>query len=363
MSDRIKLENLLSDDSFVRFIKGKTTGDEQAYWERWAENDPVHQNLLEQAHSLIRLTARQEHVIPDPEVEWKHLQRTVKNISRSTEYQNEPKESASGKGRAYWSLLTAAAVLIVITAGLLLNFGNSAGSDPMQGAQQVHSNSEHHTGFGEKAYLHLPDGSRIVMNANSHLTYLKTVNNTEGETRIEVFLEGEALFDISSEGEDARMRTFQVHTPHGNVEVTGTVFWVESTDHFTRTVLEEGEVKVHKELGSDAELPASLVLKPGDMAQFSQRHDLIEVKKVNTKLFTSWALNIWTFDQTPVREIAERIEKVFGRKVEISAASLKDKTLSGTIRSDNLQLIKEGLSEVLKEEVSEVGGTIYIGAR
>src|SRR5690625_7177163 len=91
------------------------------------------------------------------------------------------------------------------------------------------------------------------------------------------------------------------------------------------------------------------------MARFSQSNDLIEVKQLTTKIYTSWITNVWTFDQTSVEEIALRIDKVFGKEVVILSDGLKDKTLSGTISSDNLGLIMEGLSMVLQEKVTEIG--------
>lgn len=363
MSEKKNIEDLLLDDSFIRFIKGKAIGSEQELWSDWIKNDPRHKTLLEQATDLVSITARHQNVIPDPQVELKHFQRVLKHGFRNQAYQNVTKGNHSRKNRNYWGLVGAAIVVIAISTGIFLNFGKSDSSLMDQEVHQVFSNSEHQTTFGEKAYLHLPDGSRIVLNANSYLTYLKTGVGTEGETKVEVFLDGEALFDITASENEAVKRNFQVQTPHGNVEVTGTVFWVESTDDFTRTVLEEGEVRLITSSGSDVEVTPSLVLKPGEMALFSQGHDLIEVKKVNTKIYTSWTTNIWTFDQTPVEEIALRIEKVFGVKVKIVSPGLRGKTLSGTISSDNLPLIKEGLSKVLNEEVTETEGTIFIGTK
>lgn len=362
MSEKNKIEDLLLDDSFVRYAKGKAAGSELEYWNDWMKKDPHHPILFKQAAALITMTARHEMVIPDPQVELKHFQRVLKHGFRNQAYQNDTRGNHSRKDRNYWGFMVAAIVLIAISTGIFLNFGESNKPLIDQEVLQVVSNSEHQTTFGEKAYLHLPDGSRIVLNANSYLTYLKTGVGAEADTKVEVFLDGEALFDITPSENEAVKRNFQVQTPHGNVDVTGTVFWVESTDDFTRTVLEEGEVRLSKSSGSDVEAATQLVLKPGEMAQFSQGHDLIEVKNVNTKIYTSWITNVWTFDQTPVEDIALRIEKVFGVKVKILTPDLMSKTLSGTISSDNLQIIKEGLARVLEVEVTEADGTIFIGA-
>ena len=363
MSEKKNIEDLLLDDSFIRFIKGTATGSEQRLWSGWVKKDPRHKNLAEPATALVSMTARHQNVIPDPQVELKHFQRVLKHGFRNQNHQFDTRVSTPGQRRVYLGYIVAAIVLIAVSTGILLNVGDSGSQPAGEEVLQVFSNSEHQTTFGEKAYLHLPDGSRIVLNANSYLTYLKTGIGTEGESNVQVYLEGEAHFDIMPSDNESIRRNFQVQTPHGNVEVTGTVFWVETTNEFTRTVLEEGEVRVSKLPDPDVEVPTKLVLKPGEMAQFSHGYDLIEVKNVNTKIYTSWTTNVWTFDQTPMEEIALRIEKVFGKKVKILSPGLMGKTLSGTISSDNLQLIKEGLSMVLNEEVTEADDTIFIGTR
>lgn len=362
MSEKKQIEDLLLDDSFIRFIKGRAAQHEEDEWRDWLKKNPHHKALLEQAEAFVAMTARPQSVIPDPQVELKHFQRLLTYSLRNQSYQSHSKQhNIAGRGRSYWGALTAALVLIAVTAGILFKVGNTGGQSAEEEVLQVVSNSEHQTAYGEKAYLHLPDGSRIVLNANSYLTYLNRGIGTDGETIVEVFLEGEALFEITPSNNEDIPRNFKVQTPHGSVDVRGTVFWVESTVDYTRTILEEGAVRVSKSAGPESEVASELILKPGEMAQFSIGDDLIEVKKVNTKIYTSWTTNVWTFDQTAVKEIAMRMEKVFGKKVEILSADLIDKTLSGTISSDNLQLIKEGLSMVLGEEVTEADGTIYIG--
>src|SRR5690625_714038 len=65
------IEKLLQDDSFVRFLKGKAAKSEQERWLEWLEKDPLHHSLLDQALFMVSMTARPQHVIPDPQVELK----------------------------------------------------------------------------------------------------------------------------------------------------------------------------------------------------------------------------------------------------------------------------------------------------
>src|SRR5690625_6646756 len=67
------IEKLLQDDSFVRFLKGKAAKSEQERWLEWLEKDPLHHSLLDQALFMVSMTARPQHVIPDPQVELKKI--------------------------------------------------------------------------------------------------------------------------------------------------------------------------------------------------------------------------------------------------------------------------------------------------
>jgi hypothetical protein len=55
------------------------------------------------------------------------------------------------------------------------------------------------------------------------------------------------------------------------------------------------------------------------------------------------------------------MEMVFGVEVNINPTTLRNKTLSGTIGSTNLQLIKESLSEALHVQVRQFENKVIIG--
>lgn len=353
------LENLLLDDSFVRFIKDMASKEEKLYWEEWQRQHCDHQVLVRDAKELIEFTDYDERRIPDPHVELKKLENSLKKPDLFPKKPGKMKMHRNRKrSGSYWLVAAAVIVCTVFLIGVFQIMEKDSGPDLPEEFTTV-SKSDYQTGFGEKAFLHLTDGSRIVLNANSHLTYSWSDAGRSGKN-IDIHLEGEAWFDIEPHTGEAS-RLLRVHTRDGIVEVTGTKFVVQTSSQGTRAILEEGEIRVQMPNDEDSELISRAILKPGEMAQLISGKNEIVLEKINPRIYTSWIRDAWTFDQTPLNQVAERIESVYGVKVNISSTELQNKTLSGTIGSTNLQLIKEGLSEALQVQVRQVKDTIIIG--
>lgn len=352
-----KLENFLLDDSFVRYIKGIASEEERICWQEWQRQNPDHQVLVQHAKELIQFTEYKGERIPDPHTELKKLEDSLKRTSFSTK-KNEDKNRFSAKKHVRSSWLAAALVLVIVSIGVFQFLGDKGDAKP--NLETVTSASEYHTGFGEKAFLHLTDGSRIVLNAHSHLSYSWSDYGANGQ-QIDIQLEGEAWFDIEpSTGQQPRL--LRVHTQDGIVEVTGTVFAIQTSTEGTRAVLKKGEIQITPLVNSNNETRNNrTILAPGEMAQFFSNSDQIKIENVNPEIYTSWVRDVWTFEQTPLIQIATRIESVFGVEVKIDSMNLKDRTLSGTIGSTNLQLIKEGLSEALQVQVMQIDNKVIIG--
>lgn len=351
-----KLETFLLDDSFVRYIKGIASEEERIHWQEWEHQDPDHQVLVRHAKELIQFTEINVQRIPDPQVELKKLERSFSKKSIFTKKNGNKNRFRAKHVKSSW--LAAALVLMIVSIGVF-QFVEMK-EDEASHVETLNTTSDYHTGFGEKAYLHLTDGSRIVLNANSHLSYAWSGYGVNGQ-QIDIYLEGEAWFDIEpSTGQKSRL--LRVHTQDGIVQVTGTVFTVQTSSKGTRAVLKKGEIQITQESDlNGVGKKKTAILTPGEMAQFFSETDEIRIENVNPEIYTSWVRDVWTFEQTPLNEIVTRIETVFGVEVKINTTDLKERTLSGTIASTNLQLIKDGLAEALQVQVRQIDNEIYIG--
>lgn len=90
------------------------------------------------------------------------------------------------------------------------------------------------THYGEHKTIALLDGSQVILNSKSTLTY----NEDDWETNRTLQLDGEAYFKVK------KGSTFTVKTQNGSVKVLGTQFNVNSVSDLFEVICFEGKVSV-----------------------------------------------------------------------------------------------------------------------
>jgi ferric-dicitrate binding protein FerR (iron transport regulator) len=208
------------------------------------------------------------------------------------------------------------------------------------------------TQTGEQATVNLPDDTRIVLNANSHVRYDPDAF-THGPRVVSVT--GEVLFDVAPapERDDP---TFRVRTPDGTVRVLGTTFSVTHRGDDTRVVLSEGRVAIDSRL---AQRDTTFELKPGDLVSFDRETGQLQRRIVNPDVYTSWASGQLVFDNTPLPEVVARIESTYGVKVVVQDPNVLDRVVSGSVEND-LSVLIQGLSQILDRPIDRNGNRIVI---
>ncbi|RYF96235.1 MAG: DUF4974 domain-containing protein, partial [Chitinophagaceae bacterium] len=190
------------------------------------------------------------------------------------------------------------------------------------------------TQYGEISTHELPDGSLMMLNANSCATLGKKWK--EGNDR-EVWLNGEAFFHVKKTPNKNR---FVVHTNDLDVIVTGTQFNVWTRDNKTSVLLTEGSVTIRTPQGEE------IKMLPGEFVQID--HKTLEKKKANEETVLAWKENRIIFDETPIADAARMIQEHYGLKVIITDSALEGKTLNGMMPNDNLDILLRSI-EATKE--------------
>jgi len=203
------------------------------------------------------------------------------------------------------------------------------------------------TMVGHKASINLPDGSKVWLNGDSKITYVGEFGN---KTR-EVFLSGEAFFDVAND----KTKPFIIHTRTINLKVLGTAFNVRSYDNEkeTETALVRGSVEITLRDRPDQKI----LLKPGDkllvknvpvdtaLKYKNQKRDEETPIAVLTNMHyygtdsssveTSWTKNELVFNNEPLDKIALNLERWFNVRVTIINESLKKEKYTATIEEDD----------------------------
>jgi transmembrane sensor len=199
------------------------------------------------------------------------------------------------------------------------------------------------TAYGEVNSFSLDDSSSVVLNANS---ILKVPRWGFGRSTRNVYLEGEAEFSVRHTFDH---QYFKVHTADKSlITVLGTEFVVYTRSRHTNVVLNTGKVA----LSSHArEKPFTML--PGDRATIESNGDIKIEKLTDTdiKLNPTWKEHRFVFDDTPLREVAEKIREVFGVVVAINNKELSIRTATGSFPAKNAEELLVSLSYMYNFEI------------
>jgi transmembrane sensor len=318
------IEELLSDDTFLSWYF-RTDPAGILKWEEWMAADTANRALALQAAECLGTLRLQERPLDAAQLT-QAIHRLLESIKGSEKESGPEKESTSQKRpvntripgipvRLRW---VAAASVLLLAAGLY-------------GRHELASRkSSLITAYGEVRNSLLPDGTEVVANADTRLTYPKDWK--DGSDR-EVWLAGEAFFHVSKTPLKSR---FIVHTDHFDIIVTGTQFNAVNRPDKASILLQEGSVTL---LGPDE---ASMKLLPGDFVEF--REGQLYKRPVKADSCLAWKDRRLFLDNTPLSRLVEIIREQYGVTVEPADERTAARTVSCILPNDNL----EGLLRALE---------------
>ncbi|SHE45859.1 FecR family protein [Fodinibius roseus] len=349
-----EIERLLADDSFVAWIEGSASEKEIAKWRAWLENDPARKQILKEAQSFHGEIDFKGSRRPEVDTELYRLKEAVDNFERSAERENETAIFRIHHKTSYSNV--AAVILLLVTVLSIATFINPPEvyqSDSLENAPRELITAT--TQNGQQKALALSDGSKIILNANSSLTYPSQY--TGGD--LEVSLEGEAYFNIVNNPGSGK-RSFSVNVPGGAVEVVGTKFNVNTYDQTTEVVLVEGRVDV-KMRDRLSRVKDSYVMAPGEMSRMSLPDGTINTTRVESDMYVAWTQDKLVFDRTPLAEVAKRIKDIYGVDFQLNDYELRETLVSGSLPNNNINVFLNTLENMLERPVTNKNGVIILG--
>lgn len=201
------------------------------------------------------------------------------------------------------------------------------------------------TEAGGNFKLILPDHSTVWLNSNTTIRYSTDFSKTR-----KIILSGEAFFEVTK-----NELPFSVEANRNIVKVLGTRFNVSAySGRSMETTLVRGSVEVSSPTSKQ-------LLKPNQQARISQGDGSINVKEVNTEIYTSWIDGIFEFRSIPLDQIMEQLAQWYDIDVMYETPQLKGVLFTGSLYKGNslgytLQII-EDISDV---QFRNENGKIYI---
>ncbi|MBA4746542.1 MAG: DUF4974 domain-containing protein [Muricauda sp.] len=193
--------------------------------------------------------------------------------------------------------------------------------------------------YGKTFQLVLSDGTKVHLNAGTSLKY--PVRFIEDKSR-EVFMEGEAFFDVQKNKE----QPFIVNSGNLGVQVLGTQFVISSypEDAFINTVLLEGSVGLYKNQGSQKkDKERYIMLEPGFMGAWNKAEENIAVTEVDTDIYTAWTKGRMVFSHMKFEDIIKKLARCYNVSITNNNVELGEETFTATfdIKIESMEDILE----------------------
>lgn len=246
--------------------------------------------------------------------EYKNYQRIVAGseniLSASFDQEqllNKIKDGREGARQRNFTWIYAAAATIALALSFVF-YSTFTGPDFTQVMSEI----------GEQKKITLPDGSEVVLNANSSLSY--TEDDWE-ENRV-IDLSGEAYFKVE------KGNTFTVRSNAGKVRVLGTQFTVTDLKDYYEVKCYEGSVSVMS--GDESE-----ILKPKRGVRKMKTRSMVRIAINNTK--PDWLDNKSSFVSVPLTHVLSSLQNQY----DITFTGIEtfgENSFTGSFPHDDLEL-------------------------
>lgn len=239
--------------------------------------------------------------------------------------------SAVKKTNPYAALLKVAAILVLlIGTGVFGYHLLNRNTDPVFDTMAA---------IKETTFRLLDDGTKVWLNKKSTLTY----NKAFGKQQREIFLDGEAYFDVAKNKEIPLF----IHAGNIDIEVKGTAFNVNA--YKDRPDIQVALVRGLIQISNRLDQGHAILLKPNEKLIFvklSSKNDHFAVLPIASSLLlkeTRWTSDTLTFQKEKLKDLALRMEKKYDLKIEVKSEQLKEKRFSGTFTNETIQQALEAL--------------------
>ncbi len=292
-----------------KYLDGESTKEEQIFVEKYY-------NLFKNEPDVLNILSVEE-------------KKTLKNNITNSIWSTIAKSEASDKkvrfiNMRFVKLAAAAVAAIVFISGFYFLTKKSAAKQ--QNSIAANTVLQHK----QNRVIFLADGSTVILSGESKLRYPSTF---EGLKTREVYLEGQAFFDIKH----INSKPFIVHTGNLETKVLGTVFNIKAfpnEDNITVTV-KRGRVSVNdqnKILG---------IITPNEQITYAKSKIKSSIQTIKNESYLTWKQEDLLIDNLTISEAAKLLEDRYKVKIIVDNPDVESLRFTSTFSKN------ESLDEVL----------------
>lgn len=355
------VEDLATDEMFRRWVYDPTP-EIASFWRLWIKENPDKEPVIYRAKELVLAVQEMyKDDLSDDQIGFE-----AEEIARIA----EARKDITIHRTLFWPALWKLAAILALVSGLALLYYNSrtkiktaaavAQAEIKMPEMQVRVNNS----MQEMTVL-LSDNSVATLSKGSSITFPKVFSPTERR----VFLKGEAFFDVTKNPE----RPFLVYTNETVTKVLGTSFRVKAfeEDNTVLVVVKTGRVSVYpkKEYetisGKKSPETSGVVLDPNQQAVFIRKENRLEKGLVSQPKLLSESIvqKDQVFDDKPVTEVLQALEKMYGIVIVYNPEILANCAISAQFNDENLKQRMSAICQAIGASYDIIDGQIVLSSK
>lgn len=200
---------------------------------------------------------------------------------------------------------------------------------------------------GQRAYVTLPDSTKVWLNSDTKISYPADYGMKERN----VSLDGEAYFEVAKNPE----KRFVVEANGMEVEALGTSFNVNaySNDNKIIATLFSGSVRISYDEYEE-------ILKPNESVKVDLLTHEISLSKDDNREGSLWRENEIVFDGETLGEIARIMNRLYNTTIYIEDETLRNECYIGIIRNNSLENFIDIINLTTPITYENRGDTLYL---
>ncbi|MBN2611558.1 MAG: DUF4974 domain-containing protein [Bacteroidales bacterium] len=332
-----------TNELIARYLSGNTSREESKSLEDWLNQYPENRSEYDSIKEVWDFVSRPYHM-------------SKVDVARArAKVKKEIPEFRSIKNIFYyWQRVAAVIILPVFVAGVLFFYVFKQRLTSRIVQQEITAS------YGVRSKVNLPDGTDVWLNSGSRITFpSKFLDNKR-----EVFLEGEALFNVA----DDKLRPFYVNLGEVSVKAIGTTFNVAAyqKDNTFETTLISGKVLMVKQSSSKSDV-VLYKIEPRQHAVYNKQERKITVfedalppvpssekleslkplppelsalkNEISDNKYTSWIEGKLIFRNDPMDAVIKRLERWYNVDIQLKDTLLYDFRYTATFVDETLEQV------------------------
>ncbi len=325
---KFTVEDFASDEYFIRWVLDRDP-EADNFWSVFVLTHPELEYKVDQARALVLNIGTAESRrsnLAQVESIWDRIQQSVDHTPA--------KKKGQSKARLSKFIPLGVAATIAVMVFLFTPYVRE--ENTMEDAYTTAFNGfvEQINETGKPIRFILGDSSVVELDHQSRIKYKL---NYAGHSTREVYLSGSAFFDIRKNPD----QPFIVRSNEVITEVLGTSFRVHAPKNEKRVVVsvKTGKVSVYSATGDkETSKTEGVILLPNQEVAYEREEQSFNKKLIPEPIIVrpQFSMNDFTFENTPVKDVFQRLEQAYGIEIIFDADSMKDCYLTAPLGSEPL---------------------------